>query len=177
MLFRSIMEFGALQCMPQKPDCHQCPLQNTCLSFSLGTPHLFPVKQHIIKVRKRFFNYFFILHKGNTYLSHRIKKDIWEGLFEFPLIETTHAMDLEDICETDRFKKLFHNIGETIFSVDFEEVKHVLTHQILYTKFYQVEIQKENAYLKKYLKVPIAKIDDYAVPILIHRFLSLLETV
>ena len=170
---QAIMEFGALQCVPQKPDCHQCPLQNTCLSFSLGTPHLFPVKQHIIKVRKRYFNYFLILHEGNTYLSRRLEKDIWEGLFEFPLIETAHSMNFEEICETEIFKKLFHNTGNANFANALKEIKHVLTHQILYTKFYQIEIQKDNSYLKKYIKVPLAKIDNYAVPILIHRFLSL----
>ena len=169
---QAIMEFGALQCVPQKPDCSICPLQNTCLSFLSGVPHHFPVKQHIIKVRKRYFNYFFILHEGNTYLSHRTKKDIWEGLFEFPLIETAHSMNLEELCETETFKKLFHNTGKTTFSIASDEVKHVLTHQTLHTKFYKAEIQKDNAYLKKYIKVPPEKIDDYAVSRLIHRFLE-----
>ena len=169
---QAIMEFGALQCVPQNPDCNKCPLQNTCISSLSGIPHHFPIKHHIIKVRKRYFNYFFILLEGNTYLSRRTKKDIWEGLFEFPLIETAYSMEFDEICETEIFKKLFSNTGKNSFSIASSEIQHVLTHQILHTKFYQVEIRKDNSYLKKYIKVPLGEIEDYAVPRLIHRFLT-----
>jgi A/G-specific adenine glycosylase len=169
---QAMMEFGALQCVPQKPDCSQCPLNNKCLGFASGVPQRFPVKQHIIKVRERFFNYFFIRHEGNTYLSRRVKKDIWEGLFEFPLIETPHSMSFEEICETATFKSLFHETGKTSFSPVSNEVKHVLTHQILYARFYKVEIQTDNSCLRDYIKTPLEKITDYAVPRLIHRFLT-----
>ena len=170
---QAIMEFGALQCVPQNPECSQCPLKNKCLGFLSGTPHHFPVKQHIVKVRERYFNYFFILHEGNTYLLRRIKKDIWEGLFEFPMIETAQSMSFEDICETETFKKLFHDTGKITFSTVSSEVKHVLTHQILHARFYKVEIQKDNSLLKEYIKISLEKIEDYAIPRLIHRFLSL----
>ena len=169
---QAIMEFGALQCVPQKPECGQCPLKDKCLGFASGNPLQFPIKQHIIKVRNRYFNYFFILHEGNTYLSRRMQKDIWEGLFEFPLIETEHSMDFEEVQETDAFKKLFHDTGKITFSMDSNELKHVLTHQILHARFYEAEIQKDNLYLQQYIKTPLEQIDDYAVPRLIHRFLS-----
>ena len=169
---QAIMEFGALQCVPQKPDCSQCPVQNKCAGFTSGNPQQFPLKQHAIKVRKRYFNYFLILHEGNTYLSRRMQKDIWEGLFEFPLIETTQSMSFEEICETETFKNLFHDTGKITFSVASDEVKHILTHQIIHAKFYKAEIQKDNPYLKNYLKIPLEQIDDYAVPRLIHRFIE-----
>ena len=171
---QAIMEFGALQCIPFKPDCHQCMLKDKCLSFDSGTTQKYPVKQHIITVRERYFNYFFILHKGNTFLSRRTKKDIWEGLFDFPLIETLYSMTYEEIRETETFKNLFYDTGKITFSLISNEVKHVLTHQILYAKLYKVTIQKENSCLKKYIKTPLGKITDYAVPALISRFLSFL---
>ena len=169
---QAIMEFGALQCVPQKPDCSRCPLNNKCLCLASGSPQKFPVKQHKIKARDRYFNYFFILHEGNIYLSHRTKKDIWEGLFEFPLIETSHTMSFEEICETETFKNLFSDTGKITFSLASNELKHVLTHQILYAKLYKAEIQQENPLLKKYIKTPLEKITDYAIPRLIHRFLT-----
>ena len=168
---QAIMEFGALQCVPQKPKCNQCPLQAKCIGFSSGNPKHFPVKQRIVKVRDRYLNYFFVLHKGNTYLSRRSKKDIWEGLFEFPLIETAYSMDLEEISETVAFEELFHGIEKKVFSAETNEFKHVLTHQILHVKFYKVEIRKENSTLKKYVKVPLEKINEYAFSRMIHRFL------
>ena len=168
---QAIMEFGALQCVPQKPECSQCPLKEKCLGYASGNPQQFPVKQHIIKVHARYFNYFFIIHAGSTYLHRRIKKDIWEGLFEFPLIETDHSMGFEEICKTKTFNNLFHDIDDIDFSMESKEIKHVLTHQILHAKFYKVEIRAENACLKKYIKVPLERIDEYAVPRLIHRYL------
>ena len=170
---QAIMEFGALQCVPQKPDCNQCPLKNRCLGFLSGNPQQFPVKQHIIKVRERYFNYFFILHKGYTYLSRRSKKDIWEGLFEIPLIETDHSMNLEEIMKMKAFKELFRDAGNLSITISSKnDIKHVLTHQILHAQFFQIEIPKENPCLQKYLKVPLDKVDKYAFPRLIHRFLS-----
>jgi len=170
---QAIMEFGALQCTPQKPECIQCPLKDRCLGYSSGDPQQFPVKHHIIKVRERYFNYFLILYEGNTYLSRRTKKDIWEGLFEMPLIETAYPMELEEVMETDNFKKLFHDTGELSLSiVEQKGVKHILTHQILYAKCYQVEIRKENSFLKEFVKTPLEKLDMYAFPRLIHRFLT-----
>jgi len=168
---QAIMEFGALQCVPQKPACAQCPLHDKCLGFASGTPLKFPVKQRTINVRVRYFNFFLIHLEGNTYLSHRTKKDIWEGLFEFPLIETSQSTNFEEISKTVPFKNLFRNTGKISFSVISNEVKHVLTHQILYATFYKAEIQKENACLKEYIKTPLEKISGYAFPRLIHRFL------
>ena len=170
---QAIMEFGALQCVPRKPECNQCPLNNRCFGFASGDPQQFPVKHHKTNVRNRYFNYFFVLHEGNTYLSRRAKKDIWEGLFEIPLIETEHPMDLEEIVETDAFKTLFRDTGELSISVlEKNGIKHILSHQILHAKFYQVEIRKDNACLRKFLKAPLENIDDYAVPRLIHRFFT-----
>ena len=168
---QAIMEFGALQCVPQKPDCSQCPLNKMCLGFASGNPQQFPVKQYIIKVRDRYFNYFFVQQGEHTFLSRRSKKDIWEGLYEFPLIETTHSMSFEEISKTAAFEELFYDIGEIVFSVATNEVKHVLTHQVLHAKFYKAKIKEENSFLKKYVKVPLEKISDYAIPSMIHRFL------
>ena len=171
---QAIMEFGALQCVPQKPDCGLCPLKVRCLGFISGNPQQFPVKHHIIKVRERYFNYFFVRHAENTYLSRRTKKDIWEGLFEFPLIETAYSTSFEELCEMATFKSIFHDTGKTTFSIASDEVKHVLTHQILHARFYQAEIQKDNSFLQKLIKVPLKKIDDFAFPSLIQRFLQFL---
>ena len=195
---QAIMEFGALQCVPQKPDCSQCPLQNKCLGFASGDPLQFPVKQHIINVRARYFNYFFIVHKDLrcTCLSRRLKKDIWEGLFEFPLIETARSMDFEELQDTAPFKALFGDATCLTFTVVSGEVKHVLTHQILYVRFYRVEIQEANLQprnnialtdqpaekiiqsalpgLNHFISVPLDHLDDYAFPRPIHRFLPIL---
>jgi A/G-specific adenine glycosylase len=169
---QAIMEFGALQCVPQNPDCNQCPFMNRCMGYATGNPQQFPVKQHKTKIRDRYFHYMYIIYDKHTYLHHRTQNDIWEGLFEFPLIETERAMDFAELQETQAFKNLFSGIAAPVFSVEKSGIKHVLSHQILHTTFYRAEIQTENVALKKYLRIEKKAIDDYPVPQLICKYLS-----
>jgi A/G-specific adenine glycosylase len=167
---QAMMEFGALQCVPQNPDCVSCPLSGSCLGYASGNVQQYPVKQNKTKIRNRYMHYFFIIHGMYTYIHRRSEKDIWEGLYEFPLIETTTPMDLADLKEEASFRQLFDNIGQPVISIRASNVKHVLTHQVLQAAFYQVEIKKENAALKTYLKIPLSALDDYPFPKLISAF-------
>lgn len=90
---QAIMELGALQCVPQNPDCGVCPLKDKCMAFASGNVQAYPVKQNKTKTRDRYFHYLYIIYKEQTWMNRRTGKDIWTGLYEFPLIETDHAMD------------------------------------------------------------------------------------
>ncbi len=169
---QAVMEFGALQCVPQNPDCEQCPLSDNCLGYASGNPQQYPVKQNKTKIRDRYLNYFFIVYGSYTYLHRRTGKDIWEGLYEFPVIETAVSVELTELKDEKAFNSLFHETGEPALSVVTRDVKHVLSHQILHATFYRVEIHKENAALKKYLKIPLAALDEYPYPRLIDSFLT-----
>ena len=79
---QAVMEFGALQCVPQNPDCEVGPLKECCMAYASGNVQAFPVKQNKTKTRPRYFHYLYIIYKGQTWLSRRGKKDIWEGLYE-----------------------------------------------------------------------------------------------
>ncbi|MDR2470319.1 MAG: A/G-specific adenine glycosylase [Tannerella sp.] len=168
---QAIMEFGALQCVPQHPNCGQCPFIDKCMGYATGNPQQFPVKQHKTKTRNRYFHYFYIIYKGYTYLHRRTGNDIWEGLFELPLIETEQAMDFAGLQETDAFKQLFDETGELSLSLVKNGIRHVLSHQVLHTTFYRAEIRKENAGLKKFLKTEKNALERYPVPQLIHKYL------
>lgn len=169
---QAIMEFGALQCVPQNPDCETCPLSDSCAAYASGNPQQYPVKQNKTKTRNRYLNYLFITCDTYTYLKRRGEKDIWEGLYEFPLIETVKPVDFAELAEEATFKKLLHGTGEPVITVAATGIKHVLSHQILYATCYKVKVQKENAALKKYLKIPLSALDEYPVPRLIHAFLN-----
>ena len=54
---QAIMEFGALHCTPQKPDCNNCVLNGTCLSRVNGTISQRPVKKKKNASKQRFFVY------------------------------------------------------------------------------------------------------------------------
>lgn len=97
---QAIMELGALQCVPQNPDCEACPLKERCAAYGTGDVQTYPVKQKKTKTRDRYFHYLYIIYKGKTWLARRKGKDIWEGLYEFPLIETDKAMDFAELQTT-----------------------------------------------------------------------------
>lgn len=87
---QAIMDFGALQCKPKNPDCERCIFADSCLAFAQKKVAELPVKINKTKIRKRFFNYLVVFDKQQkTLLNKRLEKDIWQGLFEFPLVETT----------------------------------------------------------------------------------------
>ena len=172
---QAIMELGALQCVPQNPDCEACPLKGHCAAYGAGDVQIYPVKQKKTRTRDRYFHYLYIIYKGKTWLSRRKGKDIWEGLYEFPLIETDKAMDFAELQTTDAFRRLFAGAGRLNVSADLQGVKHVLSHQILYTAFYRIEIEREGDALKSYLPVATDDVEKYAVPRLIHIYLEKLE--
>jgi A/G-specific adenine glycosylase len=169
---QAMMEFGALQCVPQHPDCRPCPLSDHCLGYASGDQQQYPVKQHKTKTRDRYLNYFFILYGSHTYLRRRTGKDIWEGLYELPLIETAVAMDFAALQEEKMFNGLFQETGKPLVTIMAKDVKHVLSHQILHATFYRVEIQQENTALENCLKIALSALHEYPFPKLISAFLA-----
>ena len=172
---QAIMELGALQCVPQNPDCGVCPLKDKCMAFASGNVQAYPVKQNKTKTRDRYFHYLYIIYKGQTWMNRRAGKDIWTGLYEFPLIETDHAMDFSGLCETQAFRNLLGDAGKLSITQGLSNVKHTLSHQILYASFYQIEIELVPESLGNYLSLPCRDIEKYAVPRLIHIYLEKLR--
>lgn len=168
---QAIMEFGALQCTPAKPECAICPLADSCYALAEGRPTAYPVKQNKVKVSYRFLNYFHITHNGRLFLRKRQADDIWKGLFELPMIETPVATDLVDLQKTDAFKSLFLDCGEWTLRDYRLNIKHILSHQILTASFYQVEIADPAALSEQYLLVTTDDLEHYALPRLIHQYL------
>ena len=97
---QGIMEFGATHCKPQNPLCDSCPFAAKCVAFNQNRISELPVKLKKQKVKNRYFNYLvFISEEGETILEQRRGKGIWEGLYEFPLVETSEEVALENLVQ------------------------------------------------------------------------------
>ena len=159
---QGIMEFGALQCTPQKPNCGQCPLNDSCVALKENRIDELPLKMKKGTIKKRFFNYMIILDPDNkTQLQKRMGKGIWQNLFEFPLLET------EGEAGHDQIKKALVEILDADKVQDLEqtssgEIVHRLSHQHLHTKFWLV---KTNQKIEE--GIAIGELENYPVPILI----------
>ena len=169
---QAIMELGALQCVPQNPDCTVCPLKDRCQAYLAGAVRKYPVKQKKTKIRDRYFYYLYVINKDTVFLSKRGAGDIWEGLYEFPLIETDAPVDFSDLRQTETFRKLFEGAGKLNISLQLSNLKHVLSHQILHATFYKVEIEQVNEALERYLPIVRTDLEKYAIPRLIHIYLE-----
>ena len=87
---QGIMDFGAIQCTPQSPDCLFCPLADQLFgTYRTGMVTVLPVKQHKTKTTNRYFNYIYVRAGAHTFINKRTDNDIWKNLFELPLIETS----------------------------------------------------------------------------------------
>jgi len=164
---QAIMDFGALHCKPQNPLCETCPFSDSCVAFEKKLTKELPVKEKKIKVRKRYFNFLVIKTDNNkTILSERKGKGIWQGLYQFPLIESDYIINEKEIIALEEFTSLFPK-ETTISLFNKKEIVHKLSHQHLYTQFWIVETKNvENA------EISWNNIQDFPVPILIANFLD-----
>ena len=152
---QAIMDFGATQCTPQSPDCDTCPLQETCAAFREGRIGELPVKRRTLKVKERRLTYVYIRCQGMTAIHRRPAGDIWQGLYEPLCVEDSNLSPLSSLLSP--LKK---------------NVKHVLTHRIIYADFYLLEADERPALPAGYFWIPEATLGDYAVPRLIEILLE-----
>lgn len=168
---QAIMEFGALQCTPVSPDCENCPLKIYCEAYKLNIVSQLPVKQGKTKVSNRFFNYFYIKNGTFTYLQQRTQKDIWQNLYEFPLIETETAKNLDELMQSEQFDRFFAG-SEVRIEATSATYKHVLSHRIIYATFYTVNINDENDEVLSFEKIPVSELSKFPVSRLTESFLE-----
>ena len=159
---QAIVEFGAMQCKPKNPNCIACPLADSCISLSENKVQQRPIKSKKIKVSTRFFHYFLVQNTNNYIIEKRLNNDIWKGLYQFPLIELD-SIELPDKIEQEIVLKKTSKI-----------FTHKLTHQNIYAVFHECsiipEIIKNNE-----TRTSIQNLEDYALPVLIHRFLKTVD--
>ena len=133
---QAIMEFGALQCKPKNPNCGNCPLQQSCIAYQNNLVSQLPIKLKANKSRNRYFNYF-VVRKGHEILMRkRGSGDIWENLYELPLIESTRLFNEEDIKLSNEFQETFGSEWQMIYSS--LPIKHILSHQNIHARFFEV---------------------------------------
>lgn len=172
---QAIMEFGALLCRPKSPDCMFCTLNTTCIAFQQNKIKELPVKLKKLKRRKRYFNYLVFQSRDNEWLlSQRIKKDIWQKLYEFPLFESVRNIDKAKDISHELFEIFGKSDNLKIKKINPQTYKHVLTHQDIFADFWLIEVTHfdRKPIQNKYYAVDSKSIRKFAIPILIDNFLK-----
>ena len=172
---QGIMDFGAIQCTPQSPDCLFCPLAGSCSALSKGWVTKLPVKQHKTKTTNRYFNYIYVRAGAYTFINKRTGNDIWKNLFELPLIEAPVALSEEDFLTLPEFRALFVPGEVPVVRSICREVKHVLSHRVIYANLYEVTLSENLTYFSDFLKIRVDELEQYAVSKLVQDLLQALE--
>lgn len=172
---QAVMEFGALQCVPVSPRCDICPLSDVCIAYAQSAVDKYPVKQGKAKTKERFFNYLDIRCGRFLFLQKRVGNDIWKNLYELPLIETEAAISIEELMKTEAFGNMFEGAGRLTFKSTEIRLKHILSHRIIYARFYRIEVEKDENLSKNYIRVEGPDMDKYAVSRLVHKYFEVTE--
>lgn len=136
---QAVMEFGALHCLPQRPLCDSCIFAKACYANVNLVQGDLPVKSKGAKIRKRYFYYFVFERNKKWALNRREAKDIWNGLFDFYLVESNRPRRPEDVAYRDEFlrrivhKKRFADVSGVYV--------HVLSHQKLFARFISIQLK------------------------------------
>jgi A/G-specific adenine glycosylase len=164
---QAVMELGALVCTPKSPKCGDCPLSPKCIAFRTDRIVQLPVKAGRTKVRTRHFNYVHVEEPGVIHLRKRTEKDIWQGLYELPLLESEGALYEQEFAE--RLART-HGKGWTVLGME-GPVKHILSHQHLQARFWRVRAPKGFEAPSDWERVSLERLNAYALPRLIERYL------
>lgn len=167
---QAIMEFGAMQCKPKSPACEICPLNQTCYALNNNLVKVLPVKIGKAEKKHRFFNYLICTQGDEILVRERQAGDIWQHLYDFPLIETPELPSWMD-ADFDLKVKEFFGL-DTLFTL-ISYKKHILTHQIIHIQFFALKNYIFNFSKQKELNwVSLSKLDELPQPKVIHDFLE-----
>jgi A/G-specific adenine glycosylase len=163
---QAIMDFGAMICRPA-PLCAKCFFHMYCKAFHRGKQGALPVKQKKLIQKQRWFHFYFIT-SGDYFLLHqRNEKDIWQHLYDVPLVETNH-----DVPEDEQLQLFQNEYGFYQYTIKkYVKKEQKLTHQVLRIALWHLELQEKKA-LPGYSWVPISTLDQFAFPKTLQWFLT-----
>lgn len=166
---QGIMNLGADICKPGKPDCSQCPLQKNCIANHNNTWREFPVRNKKIKRKSRYLN-FMVFKNGDYYfIEKRTGRDIWQSLYQFPLIESDRILTASDIISSEPKNEWSEKIKGRIIRYP-DIFTQSLTHQDIVAAFFEIDSVPGNGNGLK--GVITGNLDNFAFPKIIVDYLK-----
>lgn len=138
---QAIMDFGATVCKPV-PLCAQCFFNKYCKAYQQGKQQSLPIKQKELMIRERWLNYIIPRFQNQYAIRERTAKDIWQHLFEFPLIETNQKIS---VIETKELMLQQFGIRTKDYQVIMSKpgTTQKLSHQKLHFHFTLIDVKKQ----------------------------------
>ena len=166
----AIMDFGATQCVHVSPQCLFCPFAPECEANATGRQAVLPVKRKKAPIRERFFHYFVIQQGDRLLLRERTGRDVWQGLYDFYLIEADQRLDFDELVMNDFLLKLR---PDSVLEGVSQEQLQLLSHQRIRARFWRLRIPPGVSFdLPAHARmVTASEADDLPKPLLIVNYL------
>ena len=148
-------------------------IENNSETYTLGIGYRIkglklPIKIKKTKIRHRYFDYFILSHNNKYQLQQRLEKDIWNKLYQFPLMESESFVEEKNIMKTDWWNE---NIPEGSQITNIKTAKiHKLSHQHIHARFWYIKTP-EKTNIAQCINVAEDRLESYAVPKLIADYL------
>ncbi len=169
---QAIMDFGALVCTPRNAACAACPLSAKCVALNTDRVYDLPVKAKAVARRTRHFHYLVVEDRGHVLLQQRTEKDIWQNLYEFPLIEADRtALRVEQLIALPAWpdwlppSRITPEGRSTIY-------RQILSHQTILAVFHRIKCEAPIEFPEHLVRVDRQARSLYALPRVINRYLE-----
>ena len=168
---QAIMEFGALHCIPKNPACPDCIFSQDCIAYKNDLVTKLPYKEKKTYDKKRYLNYF-LLESEQGVLVQKRRLGIWQGLYQFPLLESEETIGEENLTEFLKVQGL--SICDWSRGYSHTLPLHKLSHQSLYIKvWYFKALEFKDLGLFGDLELhSLSNLDNLAFPRPLRKFLD-----
>ncbi|MCO5231217.1 MAG: A/G-specific adenine glycosylase [Chitinophagales bacterium] len=163
---QALIDLGATICKPKNPQCDHCPLSSNCVAYNNNNIEQLPIKSKKIIIQERFLNFLLIHINEHIFIQQRKEKDIWQHLFQFPLVETLENETISESFLSHYYSGNFQILEES------EIYTQILTHRKIKAKFWEVKVSNFQA-PKDWLLVPFEQIKKFSYPKIIRDYLSI----
>lgn len=128
---QAIMDFGSKVCTPKKPNCADCVFQKKCFAQQNNLVGALPYRAKRTTIKSRYFYYLFIHNATQLLIQKRIKKDIWQNLYELPLIETEKKLSSKQLSAA---VSNMLGVNSNKYAVS-DEIVQLLSHRKIHFRF------------------------------------------
>ncbi len=172
---QAIMNFGARVCKPATPECPTCIFKKQCSAYKSNTVFELPVKSKKAGIRNRWFHFLVLENDKEVIIEKRTDKDIWKGLYQFPVLETASRQSQNDFLKAWQQTTFFKG-GKIKVNGISDVVAHKLTHQNIFAQFARVPLSIVKKPLPEgWLQIKKSKLKMFGFPVLINNYLAQLR--
>lgn len=169
---QAIMDFGAAQCVPGKPNCASCPFRRDCIAHQLGKERDWPVRKKKNPITERCLLFVALYKDKKTWLIRRTEKDIWRGLYTFPSIAVAPSKLTDKKNLLAEYNRHFPGIPLAEKAAFSPVHTQLLTHQRIRAKFMCTTIRSDAIIPPDWVMTNISEIHTFVLPRIMHAYLE-----